>query len=649
PPSGVGVAVDAPFVSGGGFLTFDADKGQYAGVLQLTIQELVTVTAIGMITTRLPDGARGFSFVVMITAREFEPIQLGLGFTLTGVGGLLAINRTCNQDFLREGIKNKALNDLLFPDDPIRNAAQILGTLNSAFPPQPGSFLFGPAVQICWGTPPVVTMDLGLVLELGNRHRLIVLGRVAAIMPTEKEDLIRLQMNALGIIDLDQDSISLDAVLYDSRLVGRFPITGGMAMRLNWGSAPTFALSVGGFHPAFKPPPNFPTLDRLVISFCSTSSFTLRADSYLALTSNTLQWGAKAELLASAGGLSIAGRIGYDVLIQFDPFSFLADFHASVQLKHHSDNLFKVTVEGELSGPRPLHVKGKATFEIFWCDFSVGFDRTLVDGEAPPALPPVNVTDQLVAALGDARNWSGQLAEAERRMVTLRESPPDQIALHPLGSLSVRQRVVPLDLQIAKFGNAVPADATRFTITGLTIGGKTAAFDPVEDFFAPAQFLNLTDDEKLTAPSFEAIKAGLVVGAGGPLFTSSDGDTLDDPIEYETIIIGAAGVQDPDQPPAAPTPITTDFLQRHRALGAAGRSPLRRSAASRYRAAAKKNAVVRKGWIIASTVDGTPQGAPGLSAGSIVSYSEAFQALQTLKAQNPAQARTMMLVRTSIT
>ena len=101
-------------------------------------------------------------------------------------------------------------------------------------------------------------MDLGLILELGNRTRLVVLGRVLAILPTEKHDLLRLQMNALGVIDFDQRTASLDAVLYDSRLVGKFPITGSMAMRMNWGSSPQFALSVGGFHPAFKPPAKIP-------------------------------------------------------------------------------------------------------------------------------------------------------------------------------------------------------------------------------------------------------------------------------------------------------------------------------------------------------------------------------------------------------
>lgn len=644
PPSGVGLAIDAIGVSGGGYLSFDPAKGQYAGVMQFHVDSGIALTAIGLIATRLPNGAKGYSFVVLITAEDFEPIPLGLGFTLTGIGGLLAINRTCDEEFLREGIKSNTLNSLLYPVDPIRNAVQILGTLNSAFPPRDGSYLFGPVVQICWGTPPVLTMDLGLILELGNRERLIILGRVSAIMPSEKHDLIRLQMNVLGIIDFDQHSISLDAILYDSRLVGKFPITGSMAMRLNWGSAPVFALSIGGFHPAFKPPAKFPTLERLAISFSNTDDFRLRAESYIAITSNTYQFGAKLELYARAGGFSIEGRVGYDVLIQYDPFGFAADFYASVQLKYHSDNLFAVKIAGELAGPQPLHIKGKATFEIFWCDFSVSFDHTFLKGDPPPLLAPVEVLPLLKVALDDPRNWSGQLAEGERRMVTLRDRQASgQIALHPLGKLAVQQTIVPLELVIAKFGNAKPADALLFKINSLSVNGKATQFTLVKDFFAPSQFLELTDDERLAAPSFEAMTAGISVGTEGFLFTTNDLDIVEDgAITYETIILDKGSNAPRAAPPVA---ITAEFLDRHISLGAAAHSDVRRTGNAKYRSVAGKNSLIRKGWTIVSTADGSAQAAPGLEAGKVVSYAETFQALHQLKQVNPAMAKNLMLLR----
>jgi hypothetical protein len=666
PPSGVGIKVDSPFVTGGGFLSFEKD--QYAGAMLLNIEGGITVTAIGVIATKLPNHAKGFSFVVMITAQGFKPIPLGLGFTLTAIGGLLAINRTCNEEFLREGIQNNTLNHLLFPKDPIRNAPQIFGTLNKAFPPSIGSYLFGPVVQICWGTPPVLTMDLGLVLELGNKRRLIILGRVSAILPSEKHDLIRLQMNALGIIDFDQKSISLDAVLYDSRLVGKFPITGSMAMRLRWGSAPIFALSIGGFHPAFKPPPAFPVLKRLAISLSDTENFRLRIECYLAITSNTLQFGAKVELMARAGRFSIEGRLSFDVLIQFDPFFFQADFQARVQLKFHSHNLFSVDVKGQLLGPRPLHIKGKATFGIWWCHFSVRFDKTLVEGERPPQLEAINVLEQLIVALKDSRNWSGQLAEGERRAVILRELEGTvQVVLHPLDRLSVKQNVVPLELEISKFGNTTPAGARLFTINRLTLDGNVTQFSRVKDFFAPAQFLDLSEDEKLAAPSFEAMTAGIIVGAEGFLFTNNadilkDSNILeDDKISYETIIVDREFEAENPEPRKSTELffINADFLDRNISLGAAARSDIRRTGSAKYRfqptgdesqsrPPAGKNLLDKKGWTIASTEDGSHQGAPGLEAGKVVSYSESFQALQRLKRENPAKAKTLMLIRVSV-
>lgn len=652
PPSGIGLQIDAAVVSGGGFLAFDGVKGQYVGVVLLNLEGGLTLTAFGLLTTRLPNGAKGFSLVVLITAVDFKPISLGLGFMLTGIGGLLAINRTCNEAFLREGIKNKTLDNLLFPKDPIRNAAEIFGTLNSAFPARKGSYLFGPVVQISWGTPPLLTMDLGLILELGHRTRLIVLGKIVAILPTVKNDLIRLQMNVFGVLDFDQRTVALDAVLYESRLLNKFPLTGAMALRLNWGSSPSFALAIGGFHPAFKPPSGFPSLERVALSLSDTKDFRLRCDAYFAITSNTVQFGAHAELFARAGSFSITGQIGFDVLIQFNPFGFLASFYASVQLKRNSTNLFKVKIEGELAGPKPLHVKGKATFEIFWCSFSVSFDQTLVAGTRPAQLTPVNVMSQLKTALADSRNWGGQLAEGDRRLVTLRAiASGDQIALHPLGNLSVTQKVVPLNLEIAKFGNTSPADARSFTITAVSLGNQPLDVNRLPtttELFAPAQFLDLTDDEKLAAPAFEAMAAGcsLSVGGGSNSFIvpTNDLDVLEDTVLYETKVIDAQRTQ-PKQPPP-PMVLSADLLSQQMTYGAAARSTTRRTGTAKYRAGTPKYAPIPQGWSVAGINDGTPQPASGLEAGKVVTYAQVFQALDRQRRDNPARAKTLMLLRT---
>src|SRR5439155_25178392 len=137
-------------------------------------------------------------------------------------------------------------------------------------------------------------------------------------------------------------------------------------------------------------------------------------------TANTVQFGARAELYVSASGFSIQDETGFDVLIQFDPFYFLADYYAQLQLKRGSTDLFKVRVEGALAGPRPLHIKAKATFEILWWDVSIRIDRALVEGEKPPLPEPVDVLPRLKEALGNPGNWTGRLPDGQRPMVTLR-------------------------------------------------------------------------------------------------------------------------------------------------------------------------------------------------------------------------------------
>ena len=57
PPSGLGIRVESDLVSGGGFLFFDRENHEYAGVLQLDFGRLA-LTAIGLLTTELPDGQR---------------------------------------------------------------------------------------------------------------------------------------------------------------------------------------------------------------------------------------------------------------------------------------------------------------------------------------------------------------------------------------------------------------------------------------------------------------------------------------------------------------------------------------------------------------------------------------------------------------
>jgi hypothetical protein len=538
-PDRLGLSIEAGPLSGGGFLAVDPENGGYAGEVQLQFEK-IAVRAVGVLTTALPDGRPGFSLLVLVSA-EFPPVQLGLGFMLVGVGGLLGINRTVSVDALRSGLKTGALDAVLTPPDPTASPGRLVASLAGLFPPAEGRHVFAPTARIVWGSPVLITIDLALVLELPSPVRLVALGRMRAILPDEREAIVRLQVDVLGVIDFDRSEAAVDATLVDSRLA-QFALTGDLALRLSWGANPSFLLAVGGFHPRFSAPPGFPALQRVAIALAQGDNPKLRLEAYLALTSNTVQFGSRVDLAARAGSFSLVGFLSFDALVTLAPLAFAVDIAAKLAVKVGSRTLLAISLALSLSGPRPWHARGRASFSILFFDISFGFDVTIGD-PAQPALPaPVDVAPLMLAALNDPRAWTAQPLTGGARAVTLRAlEPGSSVIADPLSTLQVRQRVAPLDLVLDRFGAAVPSGARRFRISAASIGGVRVTPTPVRDRFAPAQFTNLSDDAKLSAPSFVEMTSGATLGADG----YATGAVVNISLTYEQLLVPAAGVTGP--------------------------------------------------------------------------------------------------------
>ena len=259
--------------------------------------------------------------------------------------------------------------------------------------------------------------------------------------------------------------------------------------------------------------------------------------------------------------------------------SSLAEFYAQLLLKRGKTNLFKVRVEGALEGLRPLHIKAKATFEIFWVDVSIRIDATLVGGEKPPPPEPVDVLPLLKEALGHPGNWRSQLPDGQRPMVTLRAKPgaATEVLLHPLGTLTVKQSVVPLNLEISTSLARRRRPARAASRSAVNLGGQHQTTQSVRDFFAPAQFFEMSDDEKLSRPSFEPMEAGVRLGSDAFLFTDTHDCFEVDTIAYETIIVDQPGQEPRRSAPQDLYPLSRKLLGKQARFGAAGSSALRRT------------------------------------------------------------------------
>jgi hypothetical protein len=635
PPSGVGLAIDAAGLSGGGYIGRDDAKHEYSGVLELAF-ETYTVSAFALLATVLPSGP-GYSLIALVDA-SFPPIQLGLGFTLDGVGGLFGLHRTADVDALRAALTAHTLANFLFPKSPITNAPQVFSELDTIFPGADGRFLFGPMVRIEWGTPALVTIDLALILELPDPIRLVLIAEIAVVLPTPSEKLLEIHISALGTIDFGTSQAALDATIYDSHLM-KYTLHGSMALRVNWSGDKTFLLAVGGVHPKFQPPPDFPKLDRVGISMASGHIAKLDLDGYVAITSNTLQIGAHVDIAVGIDGFGISGYLTFDTLIGRNPFRFDGDISGAVALTADGRNVMSLQLSASLSGPAPWNAAGSVSFSILWWTVTKSFAEPFGDTAPALALAGVDVGQLLRTALADPRSITAQPPSDAAHVATLVAPPAAAtVALaHPLATLAVHQTVVPLGITIAKYGGAAPAGNTRFDIASPAVDGATQLVTPLLDDFSPGQFFNLSDDEELSSPSFEKLQAGIEFSAA-----TAFGAQITRPLTYETFYIDTVGGE-PREDTGAPAPLPWSTWTWAGAFGAAARSQFAQTGNRRFAGAHQLVAPAEMLYVVA-TSDTLAASGVGVAGGQ--TYAQAFSARAAEVAAHPDRTGALVIAAT---
>lgn len=585
PPKGAGISINASRITGGGFLDFDQTNKSYTGIIQLNAGGLDLV-GIGLIATQMPDGSDGFSLLISITGKDITPpIQLPCGFSLSGVGGLIALNRSMDIEFLRTGLRENALDSILFPENPLANAGTIISNLHSAFPPVNGHVIIGPMVKLNWGTPRIIQADIGIFIELPEL-RPVLLGQITATLPQEQNAIIEIHIDVLGVINFENETLAIDATLFNSRIY-EYPLSGDSALRFSWGNSPYLVLSLGGFHPRFSPPAGFPTLRRLTLNLSQGRDLQLVCTAYHAITSNTIQFGAAIALLVRKSGAKLEGRLSFDTLICLSPFGFDVDIRGCVVARYKGHRLASVRLHMLLSGPTPWHARGRATFGILCWDVSVRFNETW-GPRTPLEIPPEDAWPKLKAALEQDDSWGARLPSGIRavEILSLQKGQVGVVLVHPGGSLEVRQNVLPLEIELQKLGGAPLLGQTYFSIDEVMLvsdGGVTKSENvldtiDVEDDFAPAQFLALSDSERLSKPAFEKMKAGVSIVASGIDFGSR---MATQPHNYESIMIKDDGTSGPIQLTEMPH-MDTEALKVQLQSSAAGRCQLTATGRSKY-------------------------------------------------------------------
>lgn len=506
-PDGIGISIETPVVKGAGLISYDKSEGTLFSALSLEVLKKFTVGCIVDADLGVKDG-HCFSLVALISTSFSPGIPLGMGFSLNGVGGCLGLNRMYDADAVSGGVRSGVFGSVFFVDNVMNHLTEMKTAVKQFFPEKKKQFFLGVLCKICFE--PVVTCEFGLLIQAPNPMSIGIVG--ALKVRVGDTNLIKINVYFFGEIDFDK-GLRFDASIVDSEIVG-LKLEGDMAFRLFWGGPyKGFGLSIGGFHPAYKPEEGLkfaPNMRRLSLSL-NYDIVKIKLETYLAVTSNSFQIGAHLDLQVGWKKFGLIGYAGFDALFVFKPFRFSFSLEVGVAVMVGSAKLFSVDLALSVEGPAKWRVKGKAYFTVLFipvkCKFSLAW------GDSPKEERKATIAvwkDVLLPELLRDNNWITSSAEQNNDGKEKDENA--LLTLQPNDTFSFNQSAVPFDYPMDLCNDALPEDYTSFRLKKVSIIADNKEFSLETSYlnndFAPSLYKELSNEERLSNPSYESVTSG---------------------------------------------------------------------------------------------------------------------------------------------
>lgn len=506
-PDGIGISIETPVVKGAGLISYDKSEGTLFSALSLEVLKKFTVGCIVDADLGVKDG-HCFSLVALISTSFSPGIPLGMGFSLNGVGGCLGLNRMYDADAVSGGVRSGVFGSVFFVDNVMNHLTEMKTAVKQFFPEKKKQFFLGVLCKICFE--PVVTCEFGLLIQAPNPMSIGIVG--ALKVRVGDTNLIKINVYFFGEIDFDK-GLRFDASIVDSEIVG-LKLEGDMAFRLFWGGPyKGFGLSIGGFHPAYKPEEGLkfaPNMRRLSLSL-NYDIVKIKLETYLAVTSNSFQIGAHLDLQVGWKKFGLIGYAGFDALFVFKPFRFSFSLEVGVAVMVGSAKLFSVDLALSVEGPAKWRVKGKAYFTVLFipvkCDFSLAW------GDSPKEERKATIAvwkDVLLPELLRDNNWI--TSSAEQNNDGKEKDVNAMLTLQPNDTFSFNQSAVPFDYPMGLCNDALPEDFTSFRLKKVSIIADNKEFSLETSYlnndFAPSLYKELSNEERLSNPSYESVTSG---------------------------------------------------------------------------------------------------------------------------------------------
>ncbi|KAK2007338.1 hypothetical protein LZ32DRAFT_593956 [Colletotrichum eremochloae] len=264
---------------------------------------------------------------------------------------------------------------------------------------------FRPAEGLYWAAAGVrvtafqmLAANIVIVVQFGADLQFGLFGVATCDVPAleSKVKFAHVELGIICTVDTNRGVFKLEAQLSPRSfiLAPQCHLTGGLAM-YSWFKDDTgnniaagdWVLTIGGFHQAFRPPPQYPRPPRLGIHWSLDSCLSVTGEAYFAITPKVCMGGGRLHAALSLGALYAWFDTFLDFLINFEPFYFQLQASISVGVRFTLD-LWIVTIRINAEVSATLDISGPPFGGVVHVNFWVfGFDVTFGSSTGlPPAV-----------------------------------------------------------------------------------------------------------------------------------------------------------------------------------------------------------------------------------------------------------------------
>ncbi|MBK8935742.1 MAG: hypothetical protein IPM76_26150 [Chloroflexi bacterium] len=275
-----------------------------------------------------------------------------------------------------------------------------LQSLHDWLTPQDGEYFL--AVGVRFTSFEILDSFVLLTISLGQQFAIDVVGISQLVMPRDSgkpQAKIELALRAHyapaeGLLQVRAEITERSWVFSEQcHLQGSFAFFAWFKSNAATGAnAGDFVLSMGGYHPDFKPPAHYPqNLKRLGFDWLVDSNTTIKGELYFAMTPTAVMAGGRLEAHWHSGSMGADFVVTADFLIAWEPYHYEA--HISLEIQAYAViEIFWTRTRVSMSVGADLLIwgpefGGRGHIHFSVCGIGVGFDASFGAGKAQP--PPL--------------------------------------------------------------------------------------------------------------------------------------------------------------------------------------------------------------------------------------------------------------------